>query len=78
MKFFFKLLNSVYSLLNLREKKISIYLVFFSLIGIILESIGVVLILPITSLLIGSNVPQQFEFFGNFLNDINFLDNERT
>ncbi len=75
MKFFFKLLNSVYSLLNLREKKISIYLVFFSLIGIILESIGVVLILPITSLLIGSNVPQQFEFFGNFLNDINFLDN---
>ena len=75
MRFFFKLLNAVYSLLNLKEKKISIYLVFFSLIGIVLESIGVILILPITSLLIGSTVPSEFNFFGNFLKDFQFLDN---
>ena len=75
MRSFFKLLNSVYSLLNLKEKRISIYLVFFSLIGIVLESIGVILILPITSLLIGSTVPSEFNFFGDFLKDFQFLDN---
>lgn len=75
MHFFFKLINAVYSLLNLKEKKSSMYLIFFSLLGVIFESIGVVLILPITSLLIGSTMPPQFEFFETFLNDIHFLDN---
>jgi len=72
---FFNLLKKVYDLLNSKEKSKSIILTFFVLVGIFLESLGVVLILPISSLLIGAEIPDQFKFFEIFLKDIEFSDN---
>ena len=72
---FFELLKKVFNLLSQRERTKSIFLVLFVLVGVILESIGVVMILPITSLLIGSEIPTEFKFFENFLEDIKLTEN---
>ena len=72
---FFELLKKVFNLLSQRERTKSIFLILFVLVGVILESIGVVMILPITSLFIGSEIPTEFKFFENFLEDIKLTEN---
>lgn len=72
---FYRLLKKVFDLLSQKERTESIFLIFFVIIGVLLESIGVVLILPITSLLIGSEIPNEFKFFENFLEDFEITEN---
>ena len=72
---FYRLLKKVFDLLSHKERTESVFLIFFVIIGVLLESIGVVLILPITSLLIGSEIPNEFKFFENFLKDFEITEN---
>ena len=72
---FYNLLKKIFLLLSSKEKKQSFILFFFVLIGIILESIGIVLLLPISSLLIDAEIPTQFEKFENILIYLKFTDN---
>ncbi len=72
---FFRLLKKVFNLLSKSERSRSIFLILFVLVGVVLESIGVVMILPITSLLIGSEIPTEFKFFENILKDIRLTEN---
>jgi len=74
MKFYY-LLKRIFLLLSSKEKKQSLILFLFILIGIILESIGIVLLLPISSLLLGAEIPVQFERFENILIYFKFTDN---
>ena len=67
--------KKVFALLNAKEKVKSFILLFFILIGIFLENIGIVLLLPISSLLIGAEIPEQFARFEGLLTNWTFTEN---
>ena len=67
--------KKVFALLNAKEKVKSYILLFFILIGIFLENIGIVLLLPISSLLIGAEIPEQFARFEGLLTNWTFTEN---
>ena len=67
--------KKVFALLNAKEKVKSFILLFFILIGIFLENIWIVLLLPISSLLIGAEIPEQFARFEGLLTNWTFTEN---
>lgn len=74
MQFYF-ILKKIIFFLSPKDKVKTIFLFFFILIGIILENIGIVLLLPITSLLIGAEIPEQFVRFEDLLVNMTFTNN---
>ena len=72
---FYLLIKKIYFLLNHKEKYLSIFLFFFVLFGIFLEGLGVVLLLPISALLIGAEIPLEFIRFEKVINSMRIGEN---
>lgn len=72
---FYSVLKKIIFLLSSNEKRKSLILFFFILIGVFLENLGIILLLPISSLLIGAEIPQQFVRFEDILSNLTFTNN---